>query len=207
VTGAQPHYFSEDPTGPATERHLDVELAGRGFRVRTAAGVFSGDRVDLGTAVLLRHAGAVPLHGDLLDLGCGWGPLTLALAAAAPAATGWAVDVNARARELTAANARDNGLRNVRVVPPEGVPVDLPVAAIWSNPPIRVGKEALHDLLLQWLPRLAPGGHAELVVQRNLGADSLHRWLEHALTPGFRTERTASSKGYRVLVVRRAVTG
>jgi 16S rRNA (guanine1207-N2)-methyltransferase len=207
VSAPQTHYFDPEPAGPGREHHRTVTLQGREVKVRTGSGVFSADRLDPGTQVLLRHAGPVAAHGDLLDLGCGWGPLTLALANASPEATVWAVDVNERARELTAANARDNGLPNVRVRPPGGVDPQVEFAAIWSNPPIRIGKEALHDLLLAWLPRLAPGGHAELVVRRNLGADSLHRWLQEALPTGTTVERTASSKGYRVLVVRRAVTG
>ena len=70
---------------------------------------------------------------------------------------------------------------------------------IWSNPPIRIGKAALHDLLRSWLPRLRPGGAARLVVARNLGADSLQRWL---IDQGYACERAASAKGFRVLVVR-----
>jgi 16S rRNA (guanine1207-N2)-methyltransferase len=75
---------------------------------------------------------------------------------------------------------------------------------IWSNPPIRIGKQALHDLLLTWLPRLAPGGRAVLVVGRNLGADSLHRWLEEQ---GHPTTRIGSAKGFRVLEVHAAGEG
>lgn len=201
------HYFDASPAGPASPRSHEVELQGRTVRVATAAGVFSADRLDLGTQVLLRHAGPAPERGHLLDLGCGWGPIALALAAAAPGATVWAVDVNERARELTATNARANGMRNVRVVAPDAVDPGQRFDLIWSNPPIRIGKDALHELLLTWLPRLSPGGRAELVVQRNLGADSLHRWLEKALPDllqdGTTVSRTASSKGYRVLVVER----
>ncbi|WP_336923116.1 class I SAM-dependent methyltransferase [Aquipuribacter sp. SD81] len=209
----QPHYFDADPAAPARARELSLDLDGRAVRVRTAAGVFSGDRLDPGTAVLLRSATDVPAGGDLLDLGCGWGPLALALAARAPAATVWAVDVNARARALTAENAALNGLTNVRVAAPEDVDPALRFAAVWSNPPIRIGKAALHDLLRLWLPRLATGGHADLVVQRNLGADSLHRWLADGLDDPaglgahLATTRLASSKGYRVLRVRRDVSG
>jgi 16S rRNA G1207 methylase RsmC len=71
-------------------------------------------------------------------------------------------------------------------------------AAIYSNPPVRVGKAALHDLLLKWLPRLKPGGRAYLVVQRNLGADSLATWLA---TQGYQVGRLKSKKGYRILEV------
>lgn len=206
MPGPQSHYFDEEPPGPGSQSVRRVDLMGRSLEVRTGSGVFSADRLDPGTQVLLRHAGPVPGHGDLLDLGCGWGPLALALAGAAPAATVWAVDVNERARQLTAMNARDNGMSNIAVRSPGDLDDALQFAAIWSNPPIRIGKEALHALLLAWLPRLAPGGHAELVVQRNLGADSLHRWLDAALPADSTVDRSASSKGYRVLVVRRSVT-
>ena len=207
VTSGPTHYFSERPDVDGPDRVREVELMGRTVRVRSGGGVFSADRVDPGTSVLLRRAGAVPQHGDLLDLGCGWGPITLALAMQSPGATVWAVDVNERARELTASNARDAGLANVRVCAPDEVDADVAFTAIWSNPPIRIGKEALHMLLLRWLPRLAAGGHAELVVQKHLGADSLHRWLGEELPTGFSVSRTASSKGYRVLRVDRSVTG
>ncbi|MGA1440751.1 MAG: class I SAM-dependent methyltransferase, partial [Ilumatobacteraceae bacterium] len=161
-------------------------------------GVFSHGRLDTGTALLLREAQPPALTGQLLDLGCGAGPITLTLAKRAPDATVWAVDVNERARELTSANAQANGVTNVRIVHPDDVPVDIVFATIWSNPPIRIGKRSLHDLLLTWLPRLAPGGRAELVVQKHLGADSLHHWLEQQ---GFTVRRTASRSGYRLLAV------
>lgn len=212
----QPHYFSADPAGPARPRTVAVTLGGRALELLTDAGVFSADRVDLGTRVLLREVPAPPATGNLLDLGCGWGPITVATALAAPRATVWAVDVNRRALELTAANAARLGLAGVRAVLPEEVPDDVRFAAIRSNPPIRIGKEALHALLLQWLPRLEPGGRAHLVVQRNLGADSLQTWLATALNgapdeaptaatgAGFTVTRAGSAKGYRVLEVARA---
>lgn len=197
----QPHYFSPTPGTPARPRSLSVRLAGQDFEVRTDAGVFSGHRVDLGTRVLLREVPVPPAAGDLLDLGCGWGPLALSMALLSAQARVWAVDVNQRAVELTEQNARLLGLAGVRACRPEQVPADLRFAAIWSNPPIRIGKEELHALLLRWLPRLAPDGRAYLVVQRNLGADSLHGWLGPALGAGFGVRRIGSAKGYRVLEV------
>lgn len=191
-----PHYF-RTPGGPTPTRELDVELLGRPLTVTTAGGVFSGDRLDLGTRVLLREVPEPPASGDLLDLGCGWGPLALSLALRAPAATVWAVDVNDLALDLTRRNAARAGV-GVRAVPPDDVPDDVRFAAIWSNPPIRIGKPALHQLLLRWLPRLATAGTAHLVVQRNLGADSLHAWLAGQ---GFAVHRAGSAKGYRVLTV------
>jgi 16S rRNA G1207 methylase RsmC len=198
-----PHYFASDPGPSGQRRRFGLDLAGRVLSVTTEGGVFSPGRLDPGTAVLLRHVARPPHHGDLLDLGCGWGPLALAMARFSPDADVWAVDVNPRARELTARNAVDNGFPRIRAVPPEAVPTDTTFSVIWSNPPIRVGKDALHDLLMHWLPRLAPGASAWLVVQRNLGADSLQRWLAHQLGSSWPVERAASSRGYRVLRARR----
>jgi 16S rRNA G1207 methylase RsmC len=198
----QPHYFrTPDPTKPPSRRELDLVLAGREVTLTVTGGVFSSERIDLGTRVLLREVPPPPTAGDLLDLGCGWGPLAITQALQSPEATVWAVDVNALALELTAANAQRAEVSTVRAVLPDDVPDSVRFAAIWSNPPIRIGKAALHELLLRWLPRLVPGGQAHLVVQRHLGADSLHRWLQESLPAGWTVERAGSAKGYRVLRV------
>jgi 16S rRNA (guanine1207-N2)-methyltransferase len=160
--------------------------------------VFSHGRLDPGTAVLLRNAPPPPQHGELLDLGCGAGAIALTLARRASAATVWAVDVNERARDLCAANAAGNSIPNVVVRAPEEVPSNIRFEAIWSNPPIRIGKPALHELLTTWLVRLNVDGRALLVVQKHLGADSLHRWLTDA---GWPTSRVASQRGYRLLEI------
>ncbi|MPV37063.1 class I SAM-dependent methyltransferase [Georgenia subflava] len=197
------HYFSAEPASPDQLRTLRVRLRGPEVSVQAAAGVFSGDRLDQGTRVLLDAVADPPGTGTLVDVGCGWGPLTLAMAQASPGARVLGVDVNARARDLTARNAAALGLDNVEVLTPEEALAALPPAGIdeiWSNPPIRIGKSALHELLRTWLGRLAPSGRAHLVVQKNLGADSLHRWLAAEL--GTDVERTASAKGFRVLTVR-----
>ncbi len=197
------HYFSAQPTVPDRRRTLLVQLAGRRLTVQTASGVFCPDRLDQGTAVLLGHAPPPPAAGDLLDLGCGWGPIALTLGLLSPEADVWALDTNQRALELTRTNAETAGAIRVRAVLPDAVPGQLRFAAIWSNPPVRVGKAALHALLVRWLPRLDAGGTAYLVVQKNLGADSLHRWLETGLA-GYVTDRYASDKGFRILRVARA---
>jgi 16S rRNA G1207 methylase RsmC len=190
------HYFDERPGVGSDQRIVDVALHDVAFTLRTDRGVFSHGHVDTGTLLLLQQAPPPPVAGHLLDLGCGAGPIALALAKRAPGATVWAVDVNERARTLTIENARRNGIENVRVVPPDDVPDDVEFAAIWSNPPIRIGKRALHELLLTWLGRLAPDGEAVLVVQKHLGADSLQRWL---VEQGFPTVRIASRTGFRLL--------
>jgi 16S rRNA (guanine1207-N2)-methyltransferase len=201
-TPPQPHYFdAPGPRAAAHRRDLELVLAGRELTMTVSGGVFSAERLDLGTRVLLREVPAPPPEGDLLDLGCGWGPLAVTLGLQSPAATVWAVDVNPQALELTALNAERAGASSVRAVAPDDVPPGVRFAAIWSNPPIRIGKPQLHELLLRWLPRLVPGGQAHLVVQRHLGADSLHRWLQETLGEGWSVVRLGSAKGYRVLTV------
>jgi len=204
VTGRHAHYFDAEPAGPDQRRTIRVRLAGEDVQVQTAGGVFSGDRLDLGTSVLLREVPDPPATGDLLDLGCGWGPVALTLSLLRPEATVWGVDVNRRALELLRDNAGLLGCRGVRAVEPQDVPDDVRFATIWSNPPIRIGKAALHELLLTWLPRLTPGGVAYLVVQKNLGSDSLQSWLAGELGDGYAVSRYASAKGFRVLAVERA---
>jgi 16S rRNA G1207 methylase RsmC len=214
-------YFSATPASKDVRRTLTTTLRGREVAVQVSNGVFSGSRLDLGTSVLLRHAPEPPRSGNLLDLGCGWGPVALSLAQESPEAHIWAVDVNERALDLTATNAQANGCTNMHVTQTdehgvalpaqrqpercESMPEDLAFDVIWSNPPIRIGKEALHTLLMAWLPRLAPGGVAYLVVQRNLGADSLIPWLAHALGQDFTVGKYASSKGFRIIEVRHEI--
>jgi len=198
VTGE--HYFSAQPSVGERRRDVEFTAGGRGYALVTAGGVFSAERLDPGTAVLLRK-GTLPTAetaGPLLDLGCGYGPIACVLATSAPRATVYAVDVNERARALAAENAARLGAANLRVAAPEEVPEEVRFAEIWSNPPIRVGKAELHAMLDRWLARLAPGGVAWLVVARHLGGDSLQKWLEER---GHRVERHASQKGYRVLKV------
>lgn len=198
------HYFSASPDSASTPRTLVVTLAGQRLRVTTDGGVFSPQRLDTGTRVLLDHVPTPPAGGELLDLGTGWGPVALSLALLAPDARVWAVDVNERALKLAHDNASSHGLDNVMTALPDDVPEDVRFETIWSNPPIRIGKAALHELLLRWLPRLRPNGDAYLVVQRNLGSDSLHRWLQEQLGGAYETTRETSAKGFRVLRVHRS---
>ncbi|MHA6525586.1 class I SAM-dependent methyltransferase [Tessaracoccus sp. G1721] len=191
-------YYFHTPEGPVNTRRITATIFGHDLTFTTAGGVFSGSRLDPGTAILLRTF-EPPQHGHLLDLGCGFGPIAVGLAVAGPAVTVDAVDVNALAVELTAVNAAEAGVADrVRATAPEAVPPDTAYAQIWSNPPIRIGKDALHALLLTWLPRLAPDGVARMVVSKNLGGDSLQSWL---IDQGYPTERVASAKGFRILEV------
>ncbi|WP_209020445.1 methyltransferase [Nocardioides sp. 1609] len=201
------HYFTADPTVPFKRAAVVAEVWGTRLELASGSGVFARGRLDVGTAILFRETGppALAAGSRVLDLGCGYGVIGLALAACVPGALVTAVDVNERALLLTRENAAALGLADrVTAATPDAVDAGDPGATydeIWSNPPIRIGKEALHALLLTWLPRLAPGGRAVLVVGKNLGADSLQRWLGEQ---GFPTTRLASAKGFRVLESRRA---
>jgi 16S rRNA (guanine1207-N2)-methyltransferase len=192
----QGQYFEAHPDVASRPRTVTLTLPDMTLELRTDRGVFSAGGVDPGTQVLLEDAPPPPSEGALLDLGCGYGPIAMTLARRSPAATIYAVDVNERAIALMAENAAALGLDNVLTA----IPADITFDAIWSNPPVRVGKEALHELLLTWLPRLASGGRAYLVVQKHLGSDSLQRWLDAG---GWPTTRLNSRRGYRILEVTR----
>jgi 16S rRNA G1207 methylase RsmC len=197
------HYFSAEPAGDFKPKTIRVNLLGKEVQLQTAGGVFSPDHLDTGTAILLDHVDEAPISGNLLDIGCGWGPIAIALALQAPSATIWAVDVNQRSLELTRTNAELLGLKNIKACLPEEVPSDIRFSGIWSNPPIRVGKAELHSILNTWLPRLAEECESYLVVAKDLGADSLLKWLQSELPENFDAQRIDSAKGFRIIRVTR----
>lgn len=189
------HYF--DPgDGDWKSREITVRLAGRDIVVETAGGTFSPEHLDLGTRVLLDTV--APAEGRILDVGCGWGPIALDAALDNPTAEVWAIDINQRSLELTRRNAERHGLTNVHVATPDAVPADLTFDAIWSNPPIRVGKAELHGILETWVPRLRSGGTAWLVIAKHLGAESLMKWLRETW-PTASVSKAETSKGFWVL--------
>lgn len=202
--GADDHYFSAVPRVDADARTVRLVVDGQAYELASSTGVFSAERVDAGTSVLVQSAPRPPTTGTLLDLGAGYGPIACALALRSPEARVVAVDVNERAVALVEANAKALGLNNIQAYATDNVPADLRFDAIYSNPPIRVGKAALHELLTCWLRRLADGGTAYLVVHRNLGSDSLTTWLADA---GWSVRRLVSVRGYRILEVRARTSG
>lgn len=193
------HYFSPEPTSPSTPTIHQVQVRKLQLTLAGDRGVFNHGELDWGTRVLIENA-QVPPGAVLLDLGCGGGAIAVALAKLRPDAQVWAVDVNERAIEVARRTVKLNELSNVRVVTVGDVPAELQFDAIWSNPPIRIGKDELHRLLREWLARLTPQGCADLVVHKNLGSDSLAKWLA---TEGYVVQRHASKQGYRILHVTR----
>lgn len=189
------HYFDDDPSVPSNVRLIPLHLPDLSVELQVDRGVFSASQIDPGTRVLLIEAAQPGPAKTILDVGCGYGPIACAVAKRSPEAQVWAIDVNQRARDLCAANAERLGL-NIHVRSPEDLPDDLRFDLVVSNPPIRIGKKNLHALLTLWLDRLSPTGHGELVVQKHLGSDSLHRWLD---AQGWATTRLTSRNSYRVL--------
>lgn len=200
---SEEHYFSKEPLTPLKPKTIQIPVAGISQQVTTASGTFSPQQLDFGTEVLIEQMDEHAQSGNLLDLGCGWGPIALNLGKLRPDSRIWAVDVNNRSLELTAKNATDLGISNIQVALPEQVPEDLKFSGIWSNPPIRIGKKELHALLLHWLPRLETDAEAFLVVQKNLGSDSLQKWLSEELAGDYEVSRHTSIKTYRVLRVKK----
>ena len=200
---SEEHYFSQEPSSSLKTRQIVVPIAGVNKSLTTATGTFSPQKLDTGTEVLLSQIRLAPEIGNVLDLGCGWGPIALNLAANRPKAMVWAVDTNLRSLELTSKNASDLGLSNLKIAQPEQVPSEITFSGIWSNPPIRIGKAALHEMLMKWLPRLEINGSAYLVVQKHLGSDSLQKWLAAELPSNYEVSRHMSEKTYRVIKVQR----
>ncbi|HEX2902902.1 MAG TPA: methyltransferase [Jatrophihabitans sp.] len=196
---AQQHYFTARPATDAAARQVTLRDAGQTITLASAAGVFSAGHLDAGTKILLDTVPPPRPDSVVLDLGTGYGPIACVLGLRQPSVTVWAVDVNERALALARQNAVDLQLPGVRPALPAEVPDEVRFDAVYSNPPIRVGKAVLHEMLSSWLGRLRPGGHAYLVVHKHLGSDSLQRWLIEQRYP---TTRLTSVRGFRVLDVR-----
>ncbi|MEK9577838.1 MAG: methyltransferase [Aquiluna sp.] len=195
------HYFSADPSAPAKLTELEIEVGGEVLQLSASSGTFSSERLDPGTRVLLGLQELFPTDGIVLDLGCGWGPIGLSIAKLQPATQVIGVDVNQRSVELANSNAKRNGLENFTAFLDRDLDPNLDIDHIWSNPPIRIGKENLHDLLRTYMSRLNPTGDAYLVVQKQLGAESLQRWIAQQW-PEREVTKVENSKGFRVIRIR-----
>jgi 16S rRNA (guanine1207-N2)-methyltransferase len=195
------HYFSASPDSPLSSSFHEVTLRGHTLAVTTSSGTFSPGGVDRGTEVLLKYAPQPPALGTFLDVGCGWGPITLALSLESPEAQVFGIDVNERARDSARWNAENLGLNNVTICHPDEVATDTVFDLIWTNPPIRVGKVALRSIMARWLNALSPQGEAWIVIAKKLGGDNLQQWINAGEAGAFQDTREETSKGFRVLRV------
>lgn len=193
------HYYSKNPTADHDFEQWSFELRGKNFQFVTDSGVFSRETVDFGSRVLIDTFNweELPKEGKILDVGCGYGPIGLAIASASQRFVEM-VDINSRAVELAQGNANRNGIKQVDIHQSniyEDVHEET-YAAIVSNPPIRAGKKVVHEILSQAYPRLKTGGTLTIVIQKKQGAPS----AQSKMTETFgNAEIVKKEKGYYII--------
>ncbi|QJD85095.1 class I SAM-dependent methyltransferase [Cohnella herbarum] len=173
------HYYSNKPQSASNRKAFESELRGFNLRLTSDAGVFSRDGVDYGSRVLIESM-EIPRDAQVLDIGCGYGPIGLIAARLAPQGHVKMIDINERAVELAELNAQANGIHNVSFAQSDlfsavnGETFDV----ILSNPPIRAGKAVVHQLFVESWNHLNPGGTIWVVIQNKQGAPSARAKLE-----------------------------
>ncbi|HEX3045817.1 MAG TPA: methyltransferase [Bacillota bacterium] len=174
------HYYSNQPTSKHDLHDFTITVRGIQLKLTTDAGVFSKNRLDPGTELLIEGLRLQPEFHEILDLGCGYGPIGLSLARLLPDAKVYMSDPNERAIELAVKNAQINGIRNVVICPGPGFTsfpnqrFDLVV----TNPPIRAGKQVIYALIEEAYPALNPGGWFAAVILTRQGAKSFEDKVE-----------------------------
>jgi 16S rRNA (guanine1207-N2)-methyltransferase len=192
------HYFSENPLSKSEPIKWTYQLRNHSFTFLTDTGVFSKKEVDFGSRLLIETFVEPEVKGDILDIGCGYGPIGLALAKTNPDRTVYMVDVNKRALSLAEQNASLNRVNNVVVMESnlyENVP-HYKFAAIVTNPPIRAGKKVVHQILEDSFHLLEKKGSLWVVIQKKQGAPSAQKKLESIFEE---VEVVKRDKGYYIL--------
>ena len=191
------HYFTNQPSTPHDLSEWTFDLKGKRFRFTTDSGVFSKKTVDFGSRVLIDAFTEEGLpEGDILDVGCGYGPIGLSLASQSSRVVEM-VDINERAVELAKLNAKHNGVANVDIhVSNIYESVEGEFAAVLSNPPIRAGKAVVHTILEGAYPLLVEGGTLTVVLQKKQGAPSAAKKMEEVFG---NVKTLTKDKGYYIL--------
>lgn len=189
------HYYSAAPTAASDPRAVEYRALGMSFKCTTDAGVFCRDGLDMGTRILLE---ALPeLSGRILDLGCGWGPVGVALGKKYPEAEILMTDINERAVALAEKNCAANGVHNAHAHVSDGFEsISGTFSAIVLNPPIRAGKAVIYGLFAAARAHLNQNGALYIVIRKQQGAESAQRYLQTIYSD---VERIARDKGYWVL--------
>ncbi|WLV24798.1 class I SAM-dependent methyltransferase [Aciduricibacillus chroicocephali] len=189
------HYFSKNPHSKSSPKNWHYNLRGRDFRFASDAGVFSRDTVDFGSRLLIESFTLPQVSGELLDLGCGYGPVGIALGGAYPERQIVMSDINERAVELARQNAADNGIENVEILQSDGFSnlKERSFAAILLNPPIRAGKSVIHSMFEYAAKAIIEGGEFWIVIQKKQGAPSAKEKLESLFG---KVETVTKDKGY-----------
>lgn len=170
------HYYTKTPSSAHDARTFSADILGMTLHFCTDAGVFSKDGIDRGTRALVEAM--PPLSGRALDLGCGWGAAGIPLALKNPGCAFLLTDINERAAALAAQNAQANGAKNIHVVTGDAFEsVDGRFSAIFTNPPIRAGKQAIYQMFRNARDHLEPGGALYIVIRKQQGAPSALNFL------------------------------
>ncbi len=190
------HYFTAQPAAKSQPEQFTISVRGVELTLTSDRGVFSHGQLDDGTLRLLKKM-ELPEAGDFLDLGCGYGVIGLVAAELRPEARVTLVDINERATKLAADNAQANVISNVEVLTGDAPQVlgERHFDVVLCNPPIRVGKQKLYELIGDAAERLHPGGVLWMVIHTRQGAKSHLR----EMAPMFSECEIVSRKwGYRV---------
>ncbi|WP_431028444.1 class I SAM-dependent methyltransferase [Lysinibacillus sp. LZ02] len=192
------HYYSNKPQTESKPRQWKFTLLGSVFTFETDAGVFSKSEVDFGSRVLIDAFEIPEATGDILDVGCGYGPIGLSIAKAHPERFVHMMDVNTRAIALAQKNAQLNGIQNVRIFESDGLAAvgDLKAAAILTNPPIRAGKETIFRFYNESYEKLVEAGELWVVIQKKQGAPSTVSYLEEMFSE---VDVVEKKKGYWII--------
>ena len=189
-------YYTREPGSESRPAECEFTYRGRNLRFTTDAGVFSRGELDPGTRLLME---ALPedLAGDILDLGCGWGPIGIGIKAAFPETRVWMADVNLRALDRSRENAARNGVQ-VTCEESDGFAglSGLMFDAVVTNPPIRAGKQTIYQMFADARAHLRPGGSLYLVIRKQQGAESCVKYLKTLYAS---VEKLDRSGGYWVL--------
>ena len=198
------HYYTRDPQSASRPAECAFTYRGIDLTFRTDAGVFSRGEVDTGTRVLLE---ALPeeMHGEILDLGCGWGAIGISVARKWPETRVTMADVNTRALELTRENAKRNRAE-VICAESDGMAAFQGKAfdAVVTNPPIRAGKQVIYRMFADAAEALKPDGALYLVIRKQQGAESCIRYLQTIYAS---VEKLDRSGGFWVLKASGKISG
>lgn len=175
--GMPDHYYTAAPQSAHEERRFAVEFAGRTLHFETDAGVFSKQHVDPGS-LLLCESLPQALAGDVLDMGCGWGAISVLALAAHPDIRVTMADINERALGLARRNVEANSMRAEAILSDGFSAVEGMFDAVVTNPPIRAGKAVVYGMFEQARAHLKPGGRLYLVMRKQQGAPSALKLLK-----------------------------
>jgi 16S rRNA (guanine1207-N2)-methyltransferase len=192
------HYYSQKPTVQSNRKTWEFTLKGHLFTFQSDRGVFSKKEVDFGSRLLIEAFTLPDIKGDILDVGCGYGPVGLSIAKHYNRHVDL-IDINERAIELAIDNAALNSVENVTIFQSDlfqKIKADRKYMAILTNPPIRAGKKIVHAIFEDSFKHLVEDGELWIVIQKKQGAPSAIDKLEKMFKE---VEVVEKKKGYYII--------